>query len=229
MAIERSTPPVTTIADTSLVHLTILLILLPWDLKLALLCPAKRGIKRAIALPPDERCGPPATPGRPLREKAVARHAIAKWPPDDTMGRMRGLAGSMRFFRPFRGSMSESTPSLFDAVGGLETFIRLVAAFYRRVETDPLLRPMYPADLTESREHLALFLAQYFGGPATYSAQRGHPRLRRRHFPFTIDQQARDAWLTHMRAAVEETALPEPSRSAMLAYFEQTANFLVNA
>jgi hemoglobin len=124
--------------------------------------------------------------------------------------------------------MSEPTQTLFQAVGGLETFVRLVDAFYRRVETDPLLRPMYPADLTESHEHLALFLAQYFGGPCTYSAQRGHPRLRMRHVPFTIDAAARDAWLTHMRAAVEETAIPEPARGAMLAYFEQTASFLVN-
>jgi hemoglobin len=124
--------------------------------------------------------------------------------------------------------MSELTQTIFQAVGGLETFARLVDVFYRRVETDPLLRPMYPADLTESREHLALFLAQYFGGPTTYSQQRGHPRLRMRHLPFTVDAAARDAWLTHMRAAVEEIAVPEPARGAMLAYFEQTANFLVN-
>jgi hemoglobin len=124
--------------------------------------------------------------------------------------------------------MSEPTQTIFQTVGGLETFVRLVDAFYCRVETDALLRPMYPADLAESREHLALFLAQYFGGPGTYSAQRGHPRLRWRHLPFTIDPARRDVWLGHMRAAVDETALPEPARSTMLAYFEQTANFLVN-
>ncbi len=124
--------------------------------------------------------------------------------------------------------MNEMTQNVFQAVGGLETFVRLVDAFYRGVATDPLLRPMYPADLTESREHLALFLAQYFGGPGTYSERRGHPRLRRRHMPFPIDAAARDAWLRHMRAAVEETALPEPARGLILAYFEQTAQFLVN-
>src|SRR5437588_11989547 len=112
--------------------------------------------------------------------------------------------------------MSEQAQTIFEAVGGLETFRRLVDAFYRGVETDPLLRPMYPADLTESREHLALFLAQYFGGPGTYSEQRGHPRLRRRHLPFPIDAAARDAWLRHMRAAVEEIALPEPARGLIL-------------
>jgi hemoglobin len=119
--------------------------------------------------------------------------------------------------------------TVYHAVGGLETFQRLVEAFYRSVETDPLLRPMYPADLTESREHLALFLAQYFGGPGTYSERRGHPRLRMRHLPFRIDAAARDAWLRHMRAAVEQVAVPEPARSLMLAYFIQVADFLVNA
>jgi hemoglobin len=125
--------------------------------------------------------------------------------------------------------MSEPIQTIYQAVGGMETFVRLVDAFYRGVESDPLLRPMYPADLTESREHLALFLAQYFGGPGTYSEQRGHPRLRWRHLPFPIDAAARDAWLRHMRAAVDETAIPEPARGLMLTYFEQTAQFLVNA
>src|SRR5688572_12433310 len=108
--------------------------------------------------------------------------------------------------------MSDQTTTLFDAVGGLETFRRLADPFSQGVETDPILRPMYPDDLTESREHLALFLAQYFGGPTTYSEQRGHPRLRMRHLTFQIDAAARDAWLRHMRAAVETTAIPEPAR-----------------
>jgi hemoglobin len=124
--------------------------------------------------------------------------------------------------------MSEQPSTLYDAVGGLETFRRLVDAFYEGVETDPRLRPMYPDDLTESREHLALFLAQYFGGPTTYTEQRGHPRLRMRHLPFHIDATARDAWLRHMRAAVDTVALPEPARGLMLAYFQQVADFLVN-
>jgi hemoglobin len=125
--------------------------------------------------------------------------------------------------------MSEPSSTLYDAVGGLETFRRLVDAFYQGVEADPVLRPMYPDDLTESREHLALFLAQYFGGPTTYNEQRGHPRLRMRHLPFQIDAAARDAWLRHMRAAVDTAAIPEPARSVMLAYFQQVADFLVNA
>src|SRR5260370_20001984 len=125
--------------------------------------------------------------------------------------------------------MSENSPTIFQAVGGLETFRRLVDAFYGGVESDPLLRPMYPADLTESREHLTLFLVQFFGGPTTYSEQRGHPRLRMRHLPFAIDAAARDAWLKHMRAAVDEAAIPEPARETLLEYFARTAHFMVNA
>jgi hemoglobin len=124
--------------------------------------------------------------------------------------------------------MSEHPQTVFETAGGLDTFRRLVDAFYRGVETDPVLRPMYPDDLTESREHLALFLAQYFGGPGTYSERRGHPRLRMRHLPFTIDAAARDAWLRHMRAAVEEAGIPEPAHGVLLAYFTQVADFLVN-
>jgi hemoglobin len=119
--------------------------------------------------------------------------------------------------------------SVYEFIGGEEAFRRLVAAFYRGVETDPLLRPMYPeGDLTEAQDRLSLFLMQYWGGPRTYDAQRGHPRLRMRHFPFHVGPAARDAWLKHMNAAVEEVAVPEPARTMMLTYFHNTANFLMN-
>ena len=119
--------------------------------------------------------------------------------------------------------------SVYEFVGGEETFRRLVAAFYRGVETDPLLRPMYPAeDLTEAQDRLALFLMQYWGGPRTYDQQRGHPRLRMRHHPFHVGPAARDAWLMHMNAAVDEVTVPEPARTMMLDYFHNTANFLMN-
>lgn len=123
--------------------------------------------------------------------------------------------------------MSENV-SVYEFLGGDEPFQRLTDAFYRGVETDPLLRPMYPEELTEAREHLFLFLVQFFGGPVRYHEKRGHPRLRMRHLPFTIGPRERDAWLTHMRAAVEEVGIPEPARTAMLQYFEQAANFLMN-
>jgi hemoglobin len=118
--------------------------------------------------------------------------------------------------------------NVYAFVGGMQTFRRLVDAFYRGVEADPLLRPMYPAELEEPREHLALFLAQFFGGPRTYSESRGHPRLRMRHVPFQIRRAERDAWMRHMRAAMEETEIPEPARGVMRKYFEDAATFLIN-
>jgi hemoglobin len=118
--------------------------------------------------------------------------------------------------------------TIYEAVGGEETFHRLVAAFYEGVARDTVLRPLYPEDLTESREHLALFLAQYFGGPPRYSEKRGHPRLRMRHLPFPIGPRERDAWLTHMERAVDAVGIASPSREIMLDYFRDAANFLIN-
>jgi hemoglobin len=115
------------------------------------------------------------------------------------------------------------------AAVGEETFYRLTAAFYRGVAGDRLLRPMYPGeDLGPAARRLALFLIQFFGGPPNYSLQRGHPRLRIRHIPFPIDQAARDAWMRHMRAALDELELPSEVHRAMLAYFEDASTFLIN-
>ena len=119
--------------------------------------------------------------------------------------------------------------NLYEYVGGDEKFALLVDAFYRGVESDPILRPLYPeADLEGARERLFLFLTQFWGGPQRYEAQRGHPRLRMRHLPFSIGEPERDAWLLHMRAAVEEVGIPEPAKAEMLAHFERVAHFLVN-
>jgi len=121
----------------------------------------------------------------------------------------------------------QQTP--YEAVGGEETFFRLADAFYRGVESDPPLRELYPPDLEGPRERLALFLIQYFGGPHTYMEKRGHPRLRMRHMPYVIDQTQRDAWVTHMSAAVDEVGIAEPYRTDMLRYFGDAATFLMNA
>ncbi len=108
------------------------------------------------------------------------------------------------------GHVTDARPeSFYDAVGGEATFTKLVHEFYRGVAGDPVLRALYPEDdLGPAEERLRMFLIQYWGGPQTYSAQRGHPRLRMRHAPFAIDSAARDAWLRHMRAAVESLDLP---------------------
>ena len=118
--------------------------------------------------------------------------------------------------------------SLYERVGGLPTMRRVVDSFYAGVETDPVLRPLYPPSLAEPREWLALFLAQYWGGPPVYSERRGHPRLRMRHMPFVIGQRERDAWLKHMLAAVDEAGIEEPEREEMKRYFRDAATFMMN-
>jgi hemoglobin len=123
--------------------------------------------------------------------------------------------------------------ALFERVGGEQFFVDLVERFYLGVAGDPLLRPLYPDELTESSEHLALFLIQYWGGPGTYSRERGHPRLRMRHAPFVIGQPERDAWLRHMLAALvdlEQGGRVEPADAAELRdYLTMAASSLVNA
>jgi len=120
--------------------------------------------------------------------------------------------------------------NVYAAAGGEETFRRLVKTFYGRVASDPILRAVYPEeDLSGATERLTLFLIQYWGGPATYSEQRGHPRLRLRHQPFVIGQRERDAWLGHMRAAVDALELSDGVRKALLDYFETASTAMINA
>lgn len=126
--------------------------------------------------------------------------------------------------------MADGEPgSVYEAAGGEATFARLVEAFYESVAADPLLRPMYPEeDLAGAKERLFLFLIQLFGGPRRYEAQRGHPRLRMRHLPFSVGIAERDAWLTHMYAAMDTVGIQEPARTPMLEYFERAADFMRN-
>ncbi len=126
--------------------------------------------------------------------------------------------------------MNESMElSLYEAVGGEETFRRLVSKFYRRVAGDPELRAVYPSrDLGPAEEHLRLFLIQYWGGPGTYSERRGHPRLRMRHARFAIGEAERDAWLRHMRAAMDELALDADRDRQLWDYLVMAAHSLVN-
>ncbi|MET9245857.1 globin [Nonomuraea sp. NPDC003709] len=124
--------------------------------------------------------------------------------------------------------MSET--SFYDAVGGDETFRRLVHRFYEGVAEDPLLRPLYPeSDFEGAEERLRGFLIQYWGGPNTYSQQRGHPRLRMRHMPFVIGEPERDAWLRHMRDAVDSLDLPEELGTRLWDYLVYAAHSLVNS
>ena len=120
--------------------------------------------------------------------------------------------------------------TFYDAVGGEPTFRRIVARFYAEVAADDVLRAVYPEDeLGPAEERLRLFLMQYWGGPTTYSDQRGHPRLRMRHAPFRIGPRERDAWLRAMRIAIDEAGLAERHREQLWSYMESTASHMVNS
>jgi hemoglobin len=112
---------------------------------------------------------------------------------------------------------------------GAEGFERLVAAFYRRVAADEILRPLYPEeDLAQAEVRLREFLVQRFGGPTHYSDKRGHPRLRMRHAPFVVDQRGRDRWVELMEAAMAEAKLPEQVVPVLRQFFANTATFMIN-
>ncbi|HWG98532.1 MAG TPA: globin [Pilimelia sp.] len=119
--------------------------------------------------------------------------------------------------------------NLYELFGGEPAFRKLVDEFYAGVADDPLLRPLYPEeDLGPAAERLRLFLAQYWGGPTTYSDQRGHPRLRMRHAPYRVGPAERDAWLGHMRRAVDSLGLPPELDATLWDYLERAAYFMVN-
>jgi hemoglobin len=124
--------------------------------------------------------------------------------------------------------MADSS-SFYDQVGGHETFDRIVREFYRGVMADPVLAPMYPAeDIDGAIWRLTAFLEQYWGGPETYSQQRGHPRLRMRHQPFHINPAAKDIWLTHMRRALDSVELSPLHDAQLWDYVERAALSMVN-
>ena len=117
----------------------------------------------------------------------------------------------------------------YDRFGGEPFFADLVADFYAGVAADDVLRPMYPeADLGPAERRLRMFLVQYWGGPATYSEERGHPRLRMRHAPYPVDDDARRRWLSHMRAALDKRGLPPEQDAQMWSYLESAAAAMVN-
>ena len=122
----------------------------------------------------------------------------------------------------------EPEQTAFERWGGEPFFTGLVERFYEGVAVDPLLRPLYPDDLTDSKAHLALFLMQYWGGPRRYSEQRGHPRLRMRHVPFAIGPTQADAWLRHMTDAVRGAELGADDEQELLDYLAMAARSLIN-
>lgn len=125
---------------------------------------------------------------------------------------------------------TSQTQSFYDAVGGHETFVRLVHTFYVGVAADPELRALYPdEDLGPAEVHLRMFFEQYWGGPTAYSELRGHPRLGMRHAPFAVSPRARDLWLTHMHTALQESGMTDDQVAQFWAYVSRAAHFLVNS
>ena len=121
--------------------------------------------------------------------------------------------------------------SLFEEVGGTPFFDRLVERFYEGVVTDDVLLPLYPeqSDLSGAKERLTLFLQQYWGGPTTYSDERGHPRLRQRHFPFVIGERERDRWMVHMMAAVDELSPNDSVHQQLADYMAMASTAMINS
>jgi hemoglobin len=121
--------------------------------------------------------------------------------------------------------------TFYDEIGGMPTIKAIVDRFYAGVATDAVMRPMYPPeDLADgsAAERLTLFMAQYWGGPTTYSQTRGHPRLRMRHAPFAVTPTARDHWLMHFRAGLDEAALTPGQDAQFWAYVQHAAQFMIN-
>jgi hemoglobin len=119
--------------------------------------------------------------------------------------------------------------TFYDEIGGMGTFETIVSVFYAGVATDPVLRPLYPEeDLGPAEVRFRLFLAQYWGGPSTYSDQRGHPRLRMRHAPFAVTPEAKDRWLVHFRAGLDAAELTPEQDARFWDYVNHAAQFMVN-
>ncbi|MGC5628783.1 globin [Georgenia sp. Z1344] len=127
-----------------------------------------------------------------------------------------------------RSTQLAERAALFARLGGHETFELLARRFYEGVATDEVLAPMYEGDVEGGERRLRMFLEQYWGGPTTYSEERGHPRLRMRHAPFRVTPDARDRWLTHMRAALDDAGLDPESEQAMWDYFVRAADAMIN-
>jgi hemoglobin len=120
--------------------------------------------------------------------------------------------------------------SFYEQIGGQQTFSQLVSHFYALVAVDPILRPMYPeSDLKAAALRLQLFLEQYWGGPTTYSEQRGHPRLRMRHAPFHISRVEHDAWISCMKQAVDGLSVEQGLKDQLWSYLSQAAAAMINA
>ena len=155
---------------------------------------------------------------------------MKEWPKVSDPNPVPGQGFSLPLQPTGQQPFSQPQENFYEAVGGHPTFVKLVDVFYAGVADDPLMRPMYPEeDLGPAKERLLLFLEQYWGGPKTYGEQRGHPRLRMRHMPFLVTPAARDAWLHHMRTAVDALDLAPLHEATLWDYLERAAHSMVNS
>ncbi len=126
-------------------------------------------------------------------------------------------------------STADGEQTFYEAIGGAETIERVVHRFYQGVASDPLLRAIYPEDdLGPAEDRFTKFLIQYWGGPTTYSQERGHPRLRMRHAPFAVTHEAREHWLRHFREGLDEVALPPALDAQFWDYVERASLMMIN-
>jgi hemoglobin len=155
-----------------------------------------------------------------------------------TESRATGIPLASRFGEPIarltpvgpRFDQPDYTDNFYEAVGGHDTFVKIVDVFYDGIAQDEVLRPMYPdEDLGPAKRRMLMFLEQYWGGPRTYAEERGHPRLRMRHAPFRVDFEARDRWLAHMRKGVEAAELSPLHEATLWDYLERAAHSMVNS
>jgi len=185
-------------------------------------------------VPPDSANQCSGGAGAPAGETGSAGNAGSTGLGSDSRGGPNDSGGAGRS-QPVKGpgapgtEVGQGAGTAFERWGGKTFFEDLVERFYVGVAADPLLRPHYPEDLTESKAHLALFLMQYWGGPRWYSEQRGHPRLRMRHAPFAIGTAQADAWLRHMSAAVRQAGLDPADEAELLDYLAMAARSLINS
>jgi hemoglobin len=124
--------------------------------------------------------------------------------------------------------MTDPVAAIYKEIGSDKPFTQLVEVFYEQVEADPVLRPLYPADLTMPKKHLAMFLIQRMGGPTTYSDERGHPRMRARHLPFKIGLIEKNAWMKNMNIALESVPEFNKHKIVLQTFFEEFATFMIN-
>ncbi len=124
--------------------------------------------------------------------------------------------------------MSDTNETFYEMIGGSETLSRLVDTFYDLVKKHPDLAPIFPDDLTDTKEKQYMFLTQFLGGPSLYSDRHGHPMLRARHMPFPITPKRAEAWLSCMSEAMDQTGIAGPIREAIFERLKLTAYHMVN-